>query len=221
MEHRYFSSAPGFQGKHSARKFEMPTPQLALKHLKLGNKRFVASSSIHHQMHNSRRRHFLYHQRPFAMVLCCSDSRVPAEIIFDCSLGDLFVVRTAGHALDASVLGTIEFGVEVLNVPLLVVLGHENCGAVAAAILTYNQDRNTRIEKHGRTAIESILEGIYPAIQQCGSTEPQAVMEANVLNTARMVMELPSVRSGLETGKLRIAQAAYSLKSGVVRFLAE
>ena len=99
-----------------------------------GNVRFVHSASIHHQNHNDRRRELRDHQRPFAIILSCSDSRVPAEIIFDCGLGDLFVVRTAGHTLDKAVLGTIEFGISVLKAPLLVVLGHQNCGAVEAAL---------------------------------------------------------------------------------------
>ena len=98
-----------------------------------GNKRFVAGSSEHPNQDAARRTEVAPGQNPFAVLFGCSDSRLAAEIIFDRGLGDLFVVRTAGHVMGPEVLGSIEYGVSVLGCPLVVVLGHDSCGAVAAA----------------------------------------------------------------------------------------
>jgi carbonic anhydrase len=111
----------------------MPTPRDAFQMLLAGNKRFVAGSSEHPNQDAARRTEVAPGQNPFAVLFGCSDSRLAAEIIFDRGLGDLFVVRTAGHVMGPEVLGSIEYGVSVLGCPLVVVLGHDSCGAVAAA----------------------------------------------------------------------------------------
>ena len=193
-----------------------PTPQEALDLLLQGNVRFVHSASIHHQNHNDRRRELLDHQRPFAIILSCSDSRVPAEIIFDCGLGDLFVVRTAGHTLDKAVLGTIEFGISVLKAPLLVVLGHQNCGAVEAALHAYaKQDANSSV-------IGSLLNEIYPAIDACGS-EPSVnrVMEYNTHLTAKKILSMDSTIAARAAGTFGVVCATYSFESGLIQVLEE
>ncbi|WP_240646000.1 carbonic anhydrase [Georgenia sp. SYP-B2076] len=114
-----------------------PTPQIspaeAWRRLEEGNARFVADAMQHPSQGADRRAAVAQNQQPYAVLFGCSDSRVAAEIIFDQGLGDLFVVRTAGHVLDTTVIGSIEFGVEELGAPLVVVLGHDHCGAVGAA----------------------------------------------------------------------------------------
>jgi carbonic anhydrase len=109
------------------------TPREALEELLAGNERFVAGSGVHPNQDAERRAALASEQAPFAVVFGCSDSRLAAEIVFDRGLGDLFVVRTAGHIVGPEVLASIEYGVRVLGVPLVVVLGHDSCGAVQAA----------------------------------------------------------------------------------------
>ncbi|WP_037625545.1 carbonic anhydrase [Streptomyces aureus] len=112
---------------------QTPTPRDAFDLLMAGNQRFVSGTPEHPNQDATRRTEIAPSQQPFAVLFGCSDSRLAAEIIFDRGLGDLFVVRTAGHVAGTEVLGSIEFGVSVLNAPLVVVLGHDSCGAVAAA----------------------------------------------------------------------------------------
>jgi len=109
------------------------TPAEAWQELLTGNSRFVTGAVEHPSQGVDRRAEVSGEQHPFAVIFGCSDSRVAAEIIFDRGLGDMFVVRTAGHVVDTTVLGSIEYGVEVLGAPLVVVLGHDSCGAVGAA----------------------------------------------------------------------------------------
>ena len=108
--------------------------ETALQCLLEGNRRFAANQPLHPRRGPHRRREISQGQEPFAIVLGCADSRVPPTLVFDCGLGDLFVIRTAGHVVDEVVLGSMSYGVEVLEIPLLVVLGHSRCGAVQAAV---------------------------------------------------------------------------------------
>ena len=110
------------------------SPQAAWEALQRGNERFVAGDMEHPAQGADHRREVSVRQHPFAVIFGCSDSRVAAELIFDRGLGDLFVVRTAGHVVDTTVIGSIEYAVDVLGVPLVVVLGHDRCGALHAAI---------------------------------------------------------------------------------------
>src|ERR1700742_2709359 len=111
-----------------------PTPVTAWKALKEGNERFVAGKPEHPSQSIEHRASLADGQQPTAVLFGCADSRVAAEIIFDQGLGDMFVVRTAGHVIDSAVLGSIEYAVTILNVPLVVVLGHDSCGAVKATL---------------------------------------------------------------------------------------
>lgn len=117
------------------------SPAQAWARLRDGNARFVDGRVLHPSQGAERRTELSAAQHPFAVVLGCSDSRVAAEIVFDQGLGDLFVVRTAGHVLDTTVIGSIEYGVEVVGASLVVVLGHDSCGAVAAAVDTLRTGR--------------------------------------------------------------------------------
>ena len=108
------------------------TPALAWRRLREGNERFISGETSHPNQDASRRSSLVENQHPFAVIFGCSDSRLAAEIIFDVGLGDVFVVRTAGQVIDDAVLGSLEYSIGVLGVPLIVVLGHDSCGAVSA-----------------------------------------------------------------------------------------
>src|SRR5690242_9419555 len=129
-------SSPASIMMHSGRMTAMPNtnPVTAWKALKEGNERFVAGKPEHPSQSIEHRAALAEGQKPIAVLFGCADSRVAAEIIFDQGLGDMFVVRTAGHVIDSAVLGSIEYAVTVLDVPLIVVLGHDSCGAVKATL---------------------------------------------------------------------------------------
>ena len=156
-------------------------------------------------------------QQPDAAVLCCSDSRVPAEIVFDQSLGDLFVVRTAGLVLEATSIGSLEYAVAHLHVPLLVIKGHECCGAVTAAITHPGHD-----EGH----IGAIVRQIAPAVAQArltGKSGPDLVEEANEQHLRalkeNLLRQSHIIREALDQGRLHLVVAKYLLASGKVETL--
>jgi|UniRef100_A0A7C3Z924 carbonic anhydrase len=156
-------------------------------------------------------------QMPMAAVLCCSDSRVPAEIVFDQSLGDLFVVRTAGLVLEPTSLGSLEYAVAHLHVPLLVIKGHESCGAVTAAVTHPDLD-----EGH----ITAVVRKIAPAVsraQESGLTGKDLVEKANNIHLAAiydtMKRESPIIGEALAARRLHMVVAKYSLSAGQVEVL--
>lgn len=156
-------------------------------------------------------------QVPFAVILGCSDSRVPLEIIFDQGIGDLFVVRVAGNVLDEIVLGSIEFAVEKFQSPLLMVLGHANCGAVTATLNAIEQ---------GTVApgnIASLVEAIKPAIEPVRSLPGEWVTHAVRANVLHVVEQLKSVGPIIgrryQENKLQIVGAEYALATGQVQVL--
>ncbi|MCO8274995.1 carbonic anhydrase [Actinoplanes sp. TRM 88003] len=153
-------------------------------------------------------------QNPFALVLGCADSRVPAEILFDQGLGDLFVVRTAGHVVDAAALGSVEYAVEILGVSLIVVLGHEGCGAVAAA---------TRVVDDGLVPpgyIRDIAERIAPDVtraRRAGATTQAEIAAQHSLYTVDLLRERSSmVDAALRRGAVTAVPAQYCLSTGLV-----
>lgn len=181
-----------------------------------GNQRFVQGLSQGRDLKDLRRT-LTQGQHPQAAVLCCSDSRVPAEIIFDQSLGDIFVVRTAGMVLDPVGLGSLEYAVAHLHVPLLVVKGHESCGAVTATVAHPDLD-----EGH----ITAIVQKIAPAAAQArksGKTGPDLVEEATaqLLHSLEETLrrESPIIREALDHGTLDLVLAKYLLGSGKVETL--
>ncbi|MGE5088017.1 MAG: carbonic anhydrase [Candidatus Levyibacteriota bacterium] len=157
-------------------------------------------------------------QQPYATILGCSDSRVPPELLFDAGFGELFVIRVAGNVLGPAIAGTLQYAGTHLHTPLFVVLGHEGCGAVEAAIA----------EKfHGarhRSRITLLLENIAPALDDLDPTLPPAALlstgvEANVRWTVRQLLESPEGRARAAQGDLRLVGAVYDLATGRVRFL--
>ena len=125
-----------------------------------GHQRYLHGQPLHLHQKAGWRATLAYSQHPFAVILGCGDSRVPPEIIFDQGLGDLFVIRTAGHVLDAAVLGSVEYGLEKLNIPLVMVLGHERCGAVQAAVKA--METGSVISGH----LGDLVAAIKPAVEQ-------------------------------------------------------
>jgi len=180
-----------------------------------GNKRFVAGKTKAHEFVQLRRS-LVKAQHPKVIVLTCSDSRVPPELLFDKSLGDLFVVRTAGNVADAVGLGSIEYAVEHLGSSLLVVLGHEKCGAVTAACSG---------EKMPTSNLQAIMDKIDPAVTSAKSyAKAGGLVEAAILeNVHRSAEDLLGgsevVRHALKEGKLSIVEAVYKLDGGEVRRL--
>jgi len=155
-------------------------------------------------------------QHPFATILGCSDSRVPPELIFDANFGELFVVRVAGNIMSPEVMGSLQYAGAHLHTPLFVVLGHEGCGAVKAALEHKLAGREHR--SHIQTLVNSILPGLAeinsPAIEQ----ELGRAVEANVCWSIRQILETPEAQKALRAGA-KIVGAVYEISSGHVRFL--
>ncbi len=167
-------------------KIETLTPAEAFELLLAGNGRFVAGVPEHPNQDAARRAQIAPGQRPFAVLFGCSDSRLAAEIIFDRGLGDLFVVRTAGHVVGAEVLGSIEYGAEVLDCPLVVVLGHDSCGAVGAAC--------TALEDGITPAgyIRDVVERVTPSVlaaRAAGRMEADEILAEHVRHTVDLLLD--------------------------------
>ncbi len=217
------------------------TPTDSWRALREGNARFVRDDAVHPGQTSDRRRELAASQHPHTVVFGCSDSRVPSEIIFDQGLGDVFVVRTAGHCLDATVIGSIEYGTVLLGASLVVVLGHESCGAIAATVHTLA----TGEEPPGfaRAVVDRVIPSVVaitssvvamsddaPAAPQpipaAGGSigaqifDPSSLRQAHVRHTVdRLRAYSPALRDGVESGELAIVGAEYSLEDGTVRLL--
>lgn len=190
-------------------------PISAWKALREGNERFVSGTLEHPSQGAVDRAKLVSGQQPGAILFGCGDSRVAAEIIFDQGLGDMFVVRTAGHVIDASVLGSIEYGVEILHVPLIIVLGHDSCGAVRATI-----DALDGGDVPGGF-IRSVVERVTPSIligRREGLTEVDELEARHVVETARLLMQRSMIISQrVATGECAIACVTYKLADGRVQ----
>jgi len=188
------------------------SPITAWKALTEGNERFVAGTPEHPSQSIQHRAKLAEGQKPTAVVFGCADSRVAAEIIFDQGLGDMFVVRTAGHVLDSAVLGSIEYAVTVLNVPLIVVLGHDSCGAVKATLSALDDG-----EVPGGYVLD-IVERVTPSIllgRNEGLTRVDEFEARHVTVTARqLVSRSKAVSDAVDAGTLAIAGVTYHLADG-------
>ena len=190
------------------------TPDTALARLLRGNARYVAGESLNEHRDPSRRAELAAQQFPFAQVFGCSDSRVPAEVVFDQGLGDLFVIRNAGHIVDSSVLGSIEFGVEELNVPLTLVLGHTSCGAVGATIKAVEE--HTTPSGYLRDVVERIAPAVFEAQRDPEAGYVDIVIE-NVRQTAKAIREKSATTDrAIREGRTAIVGAIYNLDEGTV-----
>jgi len=177
-----------------------------------GNRRYVVHKETHPDATLERRHELEGSQHPFAVVVGCADSRVPPELLFDAGLGDLFVIRVAGNVVDDVVLGSVEYAVEHLGVKLVLVLGHESCGAVTAAV-------NHVKEAH----ITSIVDAIRPALAESKGQQGDPVHNCVVTNArlgARQLRESkPVMAEAVSVGGVRVLAAVYDLKTGKVNLL--
>lgn len=199
------------------------TPTQAWTALREGNDRFVRGEMAHPSQGIDRRVEVSTAQHPFAVLFGCSDSRVASEIIFDQGLGDLFVVRTAGHVLDTTVIGSIEYGVEVLGAPLIVVLGHESCGAVAAATHALTTG------EQARGFVRAVVDRVIPSIVSLahdpngGQTDLTKVSAAelgreHVRHTVDMLRGYSlSIAEAIDEGRVAVVGVEYALSDGVAR----
>lgn len=185
------------------------TPGEALARLMQGNDRYVHDKLEHPDRTSDRREAVQNSQKPFAIILGCSDSRVSPEIIFDQGIGDLFVVRVAGNIVSPVVLDSIEYSAKYLGSSLIVVLGHEKCGAVDAVMQGKTQD------------IEAIAKEILPAIQSCKiQQKPLAnCIKANVLSVVQQIEKYPSLSKLIAQKQVNVIGAYYSLTTGEVELL--
>jgi carbonic anhydrase len=193
------------------------TPSEAFDLLLAGNRRFVAGTPEHPNQDATRRAETAPGQRPFAALFGCSDSRLAAEIIFDRGLGDLFVVRTAGHVAGAEVLGSIEYAVSVLDSPLIVVLGHDSCGAVAAtrAALTDGLGTNGFV----RDVIERVTPSVLAA-RAAGLTEDDDIIAEHIRHTVDLLIDRSRLLADkIEAGQVAIAGLSYRLADGSARVI--
>jgi carbonic anhydrase len=190
-----------------------PTADEALKMLVDGNARFVSGNAIHPDQSAERLASVVSSQHPFAVIVSCSDSRIPPEIVFDQGVGDVFVIRTAGEVMDDATIGSIEYAVEHLGVPLVVVMGHDSCGAVKATI-------------EGEEAvghIASLVEAIKPVVKDCRAEGEYNLLNRSIdANTEMVVGQLtssePILKEFSSEGKLKIVSARYHLDTGAVEF---
>ena len=193
-----------------------PATSSPLQKLLDGNLRFQRGQAKWPNQTLTQRRAVAQKQAPFAIIFGCVDSRVPPELVFDQGLGDLFVIRTAAHVIDNAALGSIEFGVAELNIPLLVVLGHERCGAVAAAIQAVD---------HHETApgsIQSLVEYISPSVlkaQGQGDTRLTNAVRNNITYTVNALFHSEIINDAANAGKLTIVGSYYDLDTGAVSIL--
>jgi carbonic anhydrase len=190
----------------------IPSPEKALELLKEGNARFVADKLAARDTGDKKRKELAKGQQPFAIVLTCADSRVAPELIFDQGLGDLFVLRVAGNVADPAMLGSIEFAVANLKSPLIVVLGHEECGAVKAAIsgdkLEGNLGKLIDMVQPGKDLPKDKKEALAAGIKNNASNQ------AAVLTAKSDV-----IKEFVTSGRVRIVTGVYSLESGKVGWL--
>jgi carbonic anhydrase len=195
-----------------------PTPDEALARLIAGNERFLRGEAHAGGLRRETLADLARGQRPFATILGCSDSRVPPEWVFDAGLGELFVVRVAGNAVSQEIAGSLQYAAEHLRTPLFVVLGHEGCGAVSAALAT----RHEGAQHHSR--IQRLVENILPGLPEIDprltltAQLPRAI-ESNVRWTMGRIADSPEGRAHLAEGWIKIVGAVYEIESGRVRLL--
>ncbi len=197
------------------------TPAATWRELRRGNERFVAGAPLHPRQDVEHRTALAQRQRPLVAIFGCSDSRLSAEIIFDVGLGDAFVVRNAGQVISESVLGSLEYAVGVLGVPLILVLGHDECGAVRAAIDSQADDA-TPLPPH----IASIVERIVPAVRRVAAAEPGHPVDPSEVDAsfvgrehlrdtvAELLESSEMISDGIAAGTLAIVGANYRLVEG-------
>lgn len=189
------------------------TPALAWRRLREGNERFVSGKSLHPNQDASRRSSLVEGQNPFAVIFGCSDSRLAAEIIFDLGLGDAFVVRTAGQVIDDAVLGSLEYSISQLHVPLIVILGHDSCGAVSAtkdAVAAGAMPTGFI-----RDLVERITPSVLTSLRKDEKADVNDMVVEHVKQTAHRLADSSRVISdAIEEGRVAVVGLSYKLDEG-------
>ncbi|MFD3442265.1 carbonic anhydrase [Streptomyces sp. NPDC058685] len=197
---------------------QTPTPRDAFDLLLAGNERFVDGNPEHPNQDATRRTEIAPSQQPFAVLFGCSDSRLSAEIIFDRGLGDLFVVRTAGHVMGSEVLGSIEYGVDVLGCPLVVVLGHDSCGAVGAACAAL--ENGVTPTGYVRDVVERVTPSVLAA-RAAGRVEPEEILAEHVSHTVDLLLDRSRVLAEkVGAGHAAVVGLSYRLADGSAQLVA-
>ncbi|MGB2568947.1 carbonic anhydrase [Micromonospora citrea] len=193
-------------------------PTEALAELLAGNRRFVTGAPRHPNQDAVHRAAVADGQHPFAVVVGCSDSRLAAEIIFDRGLGDLFVVRTAGHTAGPEVLGSVEYAVSVLGTPLVVVLGHDSCGAVQAA----RQAARTGTTPPGH--LGAVVDAVTPSVRRAaaqGVDDVDGIVDIHIARTVEALLDNSSVLAAeVAAGRCAVVGLSYRLAAGEARTVA-
>ena len=198
--------------QHPFESVSNPAAEAAFVALLEGNLRFANDQLQHPHQDAARRAEVLAGQSPFAVVVTCSDSRLPPEVIFDQGIGDVFVVRTAGNVLDDIALGSIEYAVEHLKTPLVLVLGHQSCGAVTAVA------QGGELAGHMADIAKEIEPAVAKAKGQPGDLVENAIDENIRAVVERLKTSEPILAGFVKSGALKIAGARYDLDSGKVTF---
>ena len=194
------------------------TADEVLARLKAGNDRFVRGEARFPTIRKEVLAELARGQQPYATILGCSDSRVPPELIFDAGFGELFIIRVAGNVISPEVMGSLQYAGRHLKTPLFVVLGHEGCGAVAAALAA------RRGQSTAPSRIATLLDSITPGLRDLPDglspeQEMKAAVDANVRWAMRQILETPEARARQAEGVLKLVGAVYGLETGQVRFL--
>ena len=195
------------------------SPKQAIIELQAGNERFIAGNSIYPNQCMNRVESLKKSQAPFAAIVTCSDSRVPAELLFDNGFGDIFVIRTAGNSVvDPSTQGSVDYAVNHLGVKLVVVMGHTNCGAIKAVVSTPCDHDATPDPNAGELPV--LIEKIADCIPQFKGKEEsfKEAIDANIVAQTAKISALPHVKAKVKNGELKVVSAIYDLKTGKVEF---
>jgi carbonic anhydrase len=195
-----------------------PSADEALDRLVAGNQRFLRGETRLAALQRGTLADLARGQKPYATILGCSDSRVPPEWVFDAGLGELFVLRVAGNVFSPEIAGSLQYAGSHLATPLFVVLGHDGCGAVDAALTTKHEGA-----RH-RSRIQTLVDNILPALPEFDpALSPQArlarAVECNVRSTVRQILNTPEGLARVAQGRMKIVGAVYEIDSGRVRFL--
>jgi carbonic anhydrase len=219
-----FGSAAGAKDKENSKENKPPpkpqnvlSPEASLQRLLKGNARYVEGVSLRHDFKHEREA-LVGGQNPFAAILGCADSRIAPEYAFDSGRGDLFVCRVAGNFANEESIASLEYAVAVLGVPLILVLGHDACGAVDATMKALKD--NTTLPGH----MPSLLAGIAPSVravsQQGGDILPLAIRQNVIDNAAKLRTATPILSAAVEQHKLRVVGGIYRLKDGRIDMVA-
>ncbi|MBX9656360.1 carbonic anhydrase [bacterium] len=194
------------------------TPEEALERLKEGNARFASGKVRHAHEAANWRKQLTLQQAPFATILGCSDSRVPIELVFDQGFGDIFVIRVAGNVISPDVEGSLQYALLHLKTPLIVVLGHQGCGAVTASLAEMDGKANEpRLINDLTKLIIPGLKGLNPAL--AGASRLAAAVQANVYWAMEQLKQIPEGQIHLNDKKVKLVGGIYQLDSGRVQFL--